>query len=276
MTITRVSLLLGAALGLATLAAPATTTLAADLDYGNGSIKDSYAAPVTPGRTWYIRGYMGFSNYDSDEAITELHTDIFSTLNHDYESAPFLGFGLGVQTNRWLRFEGTAEYRGNATYHGLDKYDAGCPGGPAVCGTNEYTAVIESWVGLASAYIDLFSWRGITPFVGAGIGIASIDVKGMKDVNVPANSVFSGDDHTETNFAWAIHAGLSYDVTPSFTVDIGYRYLELGDAKSGTMTAYDGSSSYASVDLDDMHSHDLMVGMRWKLDHPATYPVAMK
>jgi hypothetical protein len=42
------------------------------------------------------------------------------------------------------------------------------------------------------------------------------------------------------------------------------------------MTAYDGSSSYASVDLDDLHSHDLMVGMRWKLDRPAPAYTAMK
>ena len=46
----------------------------------------------------------------------------FDAMSHEFESAPFLGFGLGVQVNHWLRFEGTAEYRGNATFHGHDKY----------------------------------------------------------------------------------------------------------------------------------------------------------
>jgi opacity protein-like surface antigen len=275
MTTSRVTILLGAAIGLATLAGPSAGAIAADLNYG-GSIKDTYAAPPSPGRTWYLRGFTGFSNYDSDAPTTELHDDTFESLSHEYESAPFLGFGLGVQVNHWLRFEGTAEYRGNATFHGLDRYDNGCPGGPAVCGTNEYTAVVESWVGLASAYADLFTWCGITPFVGVGIGVASVDVQGMKDVNVPANSVFSGSDNSEVNFAWAVHAGLAYEVNDKFTVDLGYRYMELGDASSGRMTAYDGSSSYASVDLDDLHSHDLMVGMRWKLDRPAPAYTAMK
>ncbi len=78
--------------------------------------------------------------------------------------------------------------------------------------------------------------------------------------------MFSGSDNSETNFAWAVHAGLAYEVNDKFTVDIGYRYMDLGDASSGEMSAYDGSSSYKSVELDDLHSHDLMVGMRWKLD----------
>lgn len=272
MTITRVSLLLGAALGLAALAAPATTSLAADLDYGSGSIKDSYAPPA-PGRTWYFKGYLGMHNYDSDNLWNEVYDTNDFTLHHqDYKSAPFFGLGIGAVCNRWLRGDLTAEYRGTATFFAQDSYPPN--GGPG--GTNEYTADIESWVGLANAYIDLFSWRGITPYVGAGIGIASIEVNGLKDVNVPNNSVFYGEDNTETNFAWAIHAGVAYDVTPQVALELGYRYLNLGDAKSGTVTAYDNSSSYASVDLDDVHSHDLMVGMRWKLDAPAAHAVAMK
>ena len=53
-------------------------------------------------------------------------------------------------------------------------------------GTNEYTADIKSWLGLANAYIDMGNWCGFTPYIGAGIGFATITVDGMKDVNVPA------------------------------------------------------------------------------------------
>ena len=47
-------------------------------------------------------------------------------------------------------------------------------------GTNEYTADIKSWLGLANAYIDLGYWRGFTPYVGAGIGFATISVNGLR------------------------------------------------------------------------------------------------
>lgn len=272
MTTSRVTILLGAAIGLATLAGPSAGAIAADLNYG-GSIKDTYAAPPSPGRTWYFKGYLGMHNYDSDDLWNEIYDTNDFTLHHqDYKSAPFFGIGFGAICNHWLRWDLTAEYRGSSVFFAQDSYpDNG--GGP---GTNEYTADIESWVGLANAYIDVFTWRGITPFVGAGIGVAGVQVNGLKDVNVPNASVFYGDDNTETNFAWALYAGASYDVTSAVTLELGYRYLNLGDASSGTVTAYDASSSYASVDLDDLHSHDLMLGMRWKLDRPEPAYTAMK
>jgi opacity protein-like surface antigen len=68
-------------------------------------------------------------------------------------------------------------------------------------GTNEYTADIQSWVGVANAYIDLPNVWCTTPFAGGGIGLASVSVNGLKDVNVPNNSVFYGADNTQTNFA---------------------------------------------------------------------------
>lgn len=269
MTTTRVSIFLGAAIGLAALAVPATTTIAADLDYG-GSIKDSYAPPMAPGRVWYLKGFLGQGNYDVDEISTEYYAvDEFDILSQDFESAPFFGIGFGAQCNRWLRWDLTAEYRGNATFHGLDRNNT-------FNYTNEYTAVVESWTGLANAYIDIFTWRGITPYVGAGIGVASVNVKGMKDVNIVNQSVFSAEDHSEATLAWAIHAGLAYDVTPQVTLELGYRYLNLGDAVSGRATAYDFSGEYSGLEFENIDSHDLMLGMRWKLDQPQAYPVAMK
>ncbi len=92
---------------------------------------------------------------------------------------------------------------------------------------------------------------------------------------MPKNSVFYGADNTETNFAWAVYGGLAYDVNPSVTLDLSYRYADLGDARSGTVTAYDGSSSYAGVNIDDVTSHDLMLGVRWKLGHTVAAPVPM-
>lgn len=272
MTTSRATLLLGAAISLATLAGPSTSTgaIAADL----GSIKDTYAPPPPPGRAWYVKGYLGMQNYDSDDLWSELYANNDFTLYHqDYKSAPFFGIGIGAVCNRWLRWDVTGEYRGSSVFFAQDSY----PGGVGfTAGTNEYTADIESWVGLANAYIDIFTWRGITPFVGAGIGFATVSVNGLKDVNVPQNGVAYGDDNTDTNFAWAIHAGLAYEVTSAVTLELGYRYLNLGDISSGDVTAYDNSSTYSGIQMDDLHSHDLMIGMRWKLDQPAPSYTAMK
>ena len=62
------------------------------------------------------------------------------------------------------------------------------------------------------------------------------------------------------------------------TLDLSYRYADLGDASSGTATAFDGSGSFSGVDINDIDSHDLMLAVRWKLGTraPEPIPVAFK
>lgn len=269
MITSRASILLGAAVGLAALAGQPTSGNAADL----GSIKDGYAPPP-PGRVWYLKGTIGMHNHEvGDLDYAPFHTNDFTIYHEDMKSAPFFGLGIGVEHSRWLRFDVTGEYRGKFLFLAQDSY----PGGSGfTAGTNEYTADIESWLGLVNAYIDIGTWRGITPYVGGGIGIDSLSVQGLKDVNVPQNGVAYGADNTETNFAWALYAGMSFDVTPQFVVDLGYRYVDLGDAKSGTVTTYNGSSSGPGLEINDVTSHDLMLNVRWRLEHPATSFEAVK
>jgi opacity protein-like surface antigen len=243
----------------------------------------------------YFKGFVGAANPTVDSIFTPaFRTNNFQVFHNDIKSSPLFGVGVGYQFNNWLRFDMTGEYRGDSTFLAQDRYPggngtfnvnsnqaaitAGVPGA-FLPGTNEYTADIQSWVGLANAYIDLPNVLCITPWVGAGIGLASVSVNGLKDVNVPNKSVFYGADHSQTNFAWAVYGGLSYDVNPSVTLDLSYRYLDLGDARSGTVTAYDNSSSYSGVDINNIHSHDIMLGVRWKLGHQPTaapMPVSFK
>jgi opacity protein-like surface antigen len=272
MTSSRVSILVGAAIGFVALLGSAAPSVAADL-----GLKDSYAPPP-PQRTWYLKGTIGMHSHDVGGMDNEDYTDLYTIGHTDMKSAPFFGLGIGVDHGRWLRFDVTGEYRGKWLFIGQDSYtNVGCVGGPgAGCGTNEFTADIEGWVGLLNAYVDLGAWCGITPFVGGGVGFAQMSVLGLKDVNVPAQSVWYGADNSQTNFAWALYAGMSYDVTERVTLDFGYRYLDIGDISSGRVTAYDGSDSYSKHIIQDVTSHDLMFSARFALDRRAPVPVEIK
>lgn len=282
MRTSRVCALLGAAVSAAILSVSFAPAQAADLGYG--SIKDIPPPPPT-GRTWYLKGTIGMKNPEPGSIWTDgtgvgdgYDSGIFTVHHADIKSSALYGFGIGIEHSRWLRFDITGEYRGKQLFVAQDSYNngLGC-GNPANCGTNEYTADLVSWLGLVNVYIDLTTWRGITPYVGGGVGISSIDVQGFKDVNVPAASVFYGDaDHSSTNFAWALYAGLSYDVTDQLTLDFAYRYTDLGDAETGRATAYDGSGSYNGLEIRDITSHDLLLSARYRLDSPHVYPVALK
>ncbi len=275
MRTSRVCVLLGAAAA-AILSVSFAPVQAADLGYG--SVKD-IPPPPPSGRAWYLKGTIGMKNPDVGSIWADEYSSGDFTVHHeDIKSTALYGFGIGVEHSRWLRFDVTGEYRGKQLFVAQDSYNNGgpCPG--TGCGTNEHTADLESWLGLFNAYVDLGTWRGITPYVGGGIGMAYIDVQGYKDVNVPQNSVYYGNaDKGQTNFAWALYAGVSYDVTPQFTLDLGYRYTDLGTVETGPSTAYDGSNTINGLEIRDIVSHDLLFSARYRLDRPAEmYPVAIK
>jgi opacity protein-like surface antigen len=266
--------LLGAVLGSAFLLASGSFAIAGEDIYGGG-LKGGYDVPPPPpsDRGLYFKAYVGQATPEVDEIWTSgYETNDFTVFHKDIKSSPLYGIGIGFKRNHWLRFDVTGEYRGDALFVGQDSYPGGVGFGP---GTNEYNADISSWLGLVNAYWDICNWRGFTPYVGGGIGFATISVNGLKDVNAPEDSVFYAADKTTTNFAWAVHAGVSYDVSPDFAIDLAYRYAALGGAKSGVATAYDGSDSYSGVSIRDITSNDLLFGVRYKLHHeqPAMYAV---
>ena len=89
---------------------------------------------------------------------------------------------------------------------------------------------------LANVYADLGTWWCITPFIGAGIGGAYNTISNFHDIGVRFGANNFAETASKWNMAWALHAGLAYKVTPNFTVELAYRYLDLGNAETGSLT----------------------------------------
>ena len=226
---------------------------------------------------WYLRGYLGMSNqfFNGLDHPTFLNAPLFGWYDKGgFDSSPFGGVGIGYTANNWLRFDVTGEYRGKAGFHALDHYDDGA--GNTL--TNNYTASKSEWVGLVNAYIDLGTWWSITPYVGAGVGVASIRIDHFRDLNLIAGGGGYAPSGTKTNFAWALHAGASYKVTSNFALDFSYRYLNLGSGESGLLQNFDPLASGAQppfypVTFNRIQSHDLMLSVRWMLQAEQPAPV---
>ena len=76
--------------------------------------------------------------------------------------------------------------------------------------------------------------------------------------------------HAKWNLAWAVHAGVAYKVTPNFTVELAYRYLDMGDGLTGDLRTFDGINSVVNpMTFKSITSHDLKLGVRWDLEQPA-------
>ena len=90
-------------------------------------------------------------------------------------------------------------------------------------------------------------------------------------------SVAYGQDNSQTNFAWAAYAGFSYKVNPSLTLDLSYRYTDLGDIRTGRIATYDNVSTSGGLQIADITSNDVMLSVRMALgSQPAPMPVAFK
>jgi len=259
--------------GLALVLSGTAGAAAADLGLPPPPFEMPVAAPVCCNTGWYFKGFLGTTNYQVENLDSaNFDTSNFTILDKAFESSGFGGVGFGYKFNQWLRFDTTGEYRGKSTFHGLDKYQ-----GDGFSGTNDYTATLKSWVWLANAYWDIGCWNGFTPYVGGGVGYGQNYIGNFHDINVPNAGVAFANTNINGNLAWAVHAGVAFDVTPNFTVDLAYRYLNLGDMSTDKIQTYDGSGTFPAVDFKNVASNDVMLGFRWKFGGgPAPMPIAFK
>jgi opacity protein-like surface antigen len=225
--------------------------------------------PIQDFGGWYLRGDIGMSN----QTLKRLEHPLFLTATDfqwldkgGFDSAPFFGIGIGYAHNSWFRWDLTGEYRGKASFHALDRFDnAGTPN------TNDYDGMKSEWLFMLNAYIDLGTWRSFTPFIGAGIGASRITISHFTDTNVIGGAGGFAESASTWDLAWAIHAGFAYQVTPNFVIELAYRYLSLGDGKTGDFRNTDpGQGCNVTppcfpVVFKELASHDIKLGMRWML-----------
>lgn len=221
---------------------------------------------------WYLRGDIGFSN----QSVGNMHQHSqdapgavpLSFVSKSFDSAPFFGVGVGYQFNSWLRMDVTGEYRGRANLHAASQDSNGA--------YETYTGSKSEFTGLVNVYADLGTWWHVTPFVGAGVGASYNRIHDFYDTCASVNYGCQGQitgvaDGTGTkwNLAWALYAGLGYQVTPGLTVELAYRYINLGDAQSGFFHNVAGVGPYsAPFEFKDITSHDVKLGVRWNLFEP--------
>ena len=129
---------------------------------------------------------------------------------------------------------------------------------------------------MANGYVDLGTWWCMTPFIGAGIGTSYNQISGFRDdgfgsdfgVARPPSVVYAA-DNGKWNFAWALHAGVAYKVTPNVTVELAYSYMNLGDAVTGANSNFAGTATAQYPwTMKNITSNDLKLGVRWNFDTP--------
>jgi opacity protein-like surface antigen len=99
-------------------------------------------------------------------------------------------------------------------------------------------AMLNAWYG-----VDL---GGITPFIGGGVGVASVALDGVF-AEIPGSPI----DDSEVTWAAQIGAGVSLDVTEDISLVGRYRYMMTGEIGllDGAGDTNTGSASISIVDV---------------------------
>jgi opacity protein-like surface antigen len=236
---------------------------------------------------WYLRGDIGFStehggNFHEDGLVPP-PTSVQNAAS-GFETGGIFRLGVGYQFNSWLRADVTGEYRTPASWSSFDITNSG---GTLI--PEHVTLEKSELVALANVYADLGTWWCITPFVGAGVGFAYNNLSNFQETAIASLNPQTGGnlinannfapDNGQWNLAWALHAGVSYKVTPGFSVELAYRYLNLGNAQTGNIVGFLNNPQNTVFHIDNITSQDVTLGVRWLLEPdqpPPAYPLVRK
>lgn len=201
---------------------------AADLDqvlYATPADQDVFK-PVEIGSGWYLRGDIAY--VPSSHAKLRLKGyDWLGTERGEVKASAAYSGGVGYQFTNNIRGDITAGYR-----------KMKISGEPIEA---------DIWEAMANAYYDIGNFSGVTPYVGAGLGMANVKY------DIGYNDAISG--RNTTRLQWALMAGAAIDVTENIKFDLGYRYARIS---SGDV------ANAASLTFSDkgLESHQIRAGIR--------------
>lgn len=289
MKIINIAGLIAAAFAVAASGSPVS---AADL--GNphgGSIKDDgYAASAAvmrgPAGPCYVRGDLGHSwarGPDANWAVTNETRDFANpaaspkgyTSTYAYAgdtvtdtsvgNSWFGGVGLGCGSgSRGIRGEvmlnqtGSRNFTGTPLNYTITNINVGAP--PNVDYVDPMHTSIKSTTLMFNGYKDLGSFGGITPYLGAGVGVA---YNKMGDVSFTGNPLLLNtiEGASRLSLAWSLMAGVGYQLNERAILDLGYRYMDYGKAESGRID--NTGAINPAVRISDITAHEFKVGLRY-------------
>ena len=253
---------------------------------------------------WYIRGDLGVTRVQGPQ----LSSDTTFTGAAKPKTGWDVSAGFGYKLNDWFRLDLTADWHKqlsanqsgariwcgyNATQFGSSgyAYDVNQTCDPSQGAEQKRGAV------LVNGYVDLGNFRGVTPYVGAGAGMALIKTSGtISYVKTLDGTPYSADlsptstnplvwidqrtglavnpqpplgfskinldrrvSRQQWNFAWALMGGVAIDVAEKTKLDIGYRYSDYGSVAG--VAAANGQ-----VVKQHITNQEVRVGLRYMID----------
>ncbi len=210
------------------------------------------------GTGWYLRGDVAFAK----ESTPRIAFDLVPLANVSLPTSWSVGGGFGYRFTSFLRADWTFDYRNSTNYSG----NAVVPNATCLAAAVinpcliSYKSNVTRWVSLVNGYVDLGTWSVVTPYIGAGVGVNHTNTNGnIAFTNLATTALnVSLSARTTTGFAWALMAGLAFDIAPHTQLDVGYRFVNMGTIRN--------ASPLGGVTSKDLYANEFRVGFRFSPD----------
>jgi len=186
----------------------------------------------------------------------------------DFGSSAVLEAATGVELTPYLRVEAAFSYRPGFAFDGNVNY-------PNVGQKQPVSGDVDQMAVMGMAYLEPLEalgvgWR-VQPFIGGGVGASRNEIGKMTlsfpERPQPRYSVTP--DGTRTDFAWAVTAGLSYEVSDKLLLDLAWRYSDFGKVETEAGILFNQFST-RTLDIPigkteaELTSHSVSLSARWR------------
>ncbi|MCX7305692.1 MAG: porin family protein [Hyphomicrobiales bacterium] len=252
-------------------------------DYDPPIVVDDPAemVPVEIGSGWYLRGDV---SYVFNKSIGAVDYTTYDPVAVTYSSASFTsadldtdfawGGGFGYRFTDYFRADATVDgFR--ADFSGATSSTEPCFADPVVdtsCRSTNGSEVSALSI-MANGYVDLGTYVGFTPYVGAGLGYSLVSWGDLSDTTycvdgltacasaLPVDSTsHPGDD--SWRLTYALMAGVAYDISRNFKLDVGYKYRSID---GGDMFGWDTQQTFGAGTQGSIDTHEFKIGLRYEL-----------
>lgn len=235
---------------------------------------------------WYLRGAAG---YEQSRAAHFSDTDCSSTTPPalfgcatgndgqrigaygDFNRFPLAEVAVGRRILPWLRADLSVAYRFNMDYEGNANF-------LSVGASQPVSAKADSFNGMLNLFVDINGIPGVKklwrfqPYAGGGVGLSYNRIGQMTFLfpdNPGAHKVSVTPSGDRKDVAFMLSVGVGIILTPQLTMDVAYRYADLGrvGTSPGNMYMDSHPAGIAVSDIETrLRSHGLTVGLRYHFE----------
>lgn len=183
-----------------------------------------------------------------------------------FGTEPALEAGVGYVAGPAARIELLVEYRPSLAFEGHANFLAPDRRQTVTAELSSVSAMLAGYVDLPG--LGLPRLGPFDPFIGAGAGVVRTRI-GETHMMFPATTTIVPGAH-RTEFAWMVTAGVATALNERTTLDLAWRYTDLGTVRTGQgegeVVWRDGSREPLPLDLAEtwarLRSHGLRVSLR--------------